>query len=134
MLFGDFVENLVRMDWVMVLTAIGLANMICAEMGLDPIAAGGTVATAMELTAKGLDSKDALRLDLKFGQSDDLLQALSLMATKKGHAKRIGQGAKAIAEEFGKPELFMGGSTFTKPVAVPLSKARSRLMASRMPK
>ena len=90
------------------LTAIGMANMICAEMGLDPIAAGGTVATAMELTEKGLVSKDALKLDMRFGETDDLLQALTLMSTKKGHAKRIGTGAKALAEEYGNSELFMG--------------------------
>ncbi len=89
-------------------TAIGMANMICAEMGLDPIAAGGTVATAMELAEKGLDARDALKLDLRFGQTDDLLQALTLMSTKKDHAKRIGQGAKALAEEYGNPGLFMG--------------------------
>ncbi|MBW2318112.1 MAG: aldehyde ferredoxin oxidoreductase family protein [Deltaproteobacteria bacterium] len=89
-------------------TVIGMANMICAEMGLDPIAAGGTVATAMELAEKGLDARDALKLDLRFGQADDLLQALTLMSTKKGHAKRIGQGAKALAEEYGNPGLFMG--------------------------
>jgi len=30
------------------------------------------------------------------------------MATKKGHAKRIGQGAKALTDEYGEPKLFMG--------------------------
>ncbi|MBU4345377.1 MAG: aldehyde ferredoxin oxidoreductase family protein [Desulfobacteraceae bacterium] len=90
------------------LTSIGMANMICGEMGLDPIAAGGTIATAMELEEKGLLTKDSLKLDLRFGNGEDLLQALTLMATKKGHAKRIGQGAKALAEEYGHPELFMG--------------------------
>ncbi|MBL7225143.1 MAG: aldehyde ferredoxin oxidoreductase family protein [Desulfobacteraceae bacterium] len=90
------------------MTVIGMANMLCAEMGLDPIAAGGTVATAMELADKGIASKDDLKLDLRFGHGDDLLQALTLMATKKGHAKRIGQGAKALTEEYGEPKLFMG--------------------------
>lgn len=90
------------------LTNIGIANMICGEMGLDPVAAGGTIATAMELEEKGLLTKDSLKLDLRFGNGEDLIQALTLMATKKGYAKRIGQGAKALAEEYGHPELFMG--------------------------
>lgn len=90
------------------LTTIGMANMICAEMGLDPIAAGGTVATAMELVEKGIADRDTLKLELGFGQGKDLLQALTLMATKKGHAERIGKGAQALAEEYGQPELFMG--------------------------
>ena len=90
------------------LTTIGMANMICAEMGLDPIAAGGTVATAMELVEKGIASKDDLKLDIRFGQGEEMLRVLNLMSTKKGHAKRIGQGPKALAEEYGQPKLFMG--------------------------
>jgi aldehyde:ferredoxin oxidoreductase len=62
----------------------------------------------MELAEKGIASKDDLKLELKFGQGDNILQALSLMSTKKGHAKRIGQGGKALAEEYGRPEVFMG--------------------------
>jgi aldehyde:ferredoxin oxidoreductase len=49
-----------------------------------------------------------LKLDLRFGQGEDLLQALTLMATKKGHAKRIGKGGQRLAEEHGEPGLFMG--------------------------
>jgi len=90
------------------LTAIGMANMICAEMGLDPIAAGGTVATAMELIQRGVATNEDLKADFRFGHAEDLLQALTLMATKKGHAKRLGQGAKALAHEFGNPQVFMG--------------------------
>jgi len=90
------------------LTTIGMANMICAEMGLDPIAAGGTVATAMELVEKGIADRDALKLELRFGQGEDLLQALTLMATKKGHAKRIGKGGDALAKEYGQSKRFMG--------------------------
>ncbi|MBW2108780.1 MAG: aldehyde ferredoxin oxidoreductase family protein [Deltaproteobacteria bacterium] len=90
------------------LTTVGMANIICAEMGLDPIAAGGAVATVMELAEKGLVSKEALKIDMRFGETDHLVTALTLMATKKGHVRRIGRGAKALAEEFGAPELFMG--------------------------
>jgi aldehyde:ferredoxin oxidoreductase len=85
-----------------------MANILCGEMGLDPLAAGGTIATAMELVAKGIVSRDDLKLELRFGQGEDLLQALTLMATKKGHAKRIGRGGLALAEEYGQSEIFMG--------------------------
>jgi aldehyde:ferredoxin oxidoreductase len=90
------------------LTTIGVANMICAEMGLDPMATGGTLAAAMELGEKDLISKDDLKLDLRFGHGEDLLQALTLMATKMGHAKRLGQGGDALVKEYGQPKLFMG--------------------------
>ena len=36
MLFGEVVENLVGMDWVMVLTAIGLAILSALLAGLYP--------------------------------------------------------------------------------------------------
>jgi aldehyde:ferredoxin oxidoreductase len=90
------------------LTTIAMANMICGEMGLDPLASGGTVATAMELVEKEKASKEDLKLEFRFGQGEDLLQALTLMATKKGHAKRIGEGGQALAKEYGQPRLFMG--------------------------
>ena len=90
------------------LSTIGMANIICAEMGLDPIAAGGTVATAMELVEKGIASKDTLKIELGFGQGEGLLQALTLMSTKKGHAKRIGKGGQALVIEYGQRKSFMG--------------------------
>jgi len=90
------------------LTAIGMANIICAEMGLDSVAAGGTVATGMELVEKGIADRDTLKLELRFGHEQDLLQALTLMATKKGHAERIGKGGQALAQEYGQPKRFMG--------------------------
>jgi len=90
------------------LTAIGMANIICAEMGLDSVAAGGTVATGMELVERGIADRDTLKLELRFGHEEDLLQALTLMATKKGHAERIGKGGQALAQEYGQPKRFMG--------------------------
>lgn len=90
------------------LTEIGMANMICAEMGLDPIATGGTMSTLMELAEKGIVSKNEIKLDIRFGDGQGLAQALTLMSTKKGHARRIGRGAKELAEEYGAPQYFMG--------------------------
>jgi aldehyde:ferredoxin oxidoreductase len=90
------------------LSTIGTASMLCAEAGLDPVAAGGTLATAMELVDKKVTTKDELKIDLQFGNDNSLLEALQLISTQKGHAKRMGQGAKALAESFERPDLFMG--------------------------
>lgn len=90
------------------LTTIGLANMICAEMGLDPIAAGGTMATIMDLAERGILSVDDLKLDLRFGQGEEMLKVLNLISTKKRYARTIGQGGKALAEEYGDHEAFNG--------------------------
>jgi aldehyde:ferredoxin oxidoreductase len=90
------------------LSTIGTASMLCAEMGLDPVAAGGTLATAMELVEKKVTTTDELKMDLQFGNDKGVLEALQLISTKKGHAKRMGQGAKALAESFERPDIFMG--------------------------
>ncbi len=90
------------------LAAIGMANMICAEMGLDPVAAGGMLATAMELIERKTVTPEELKIDLRFGNSDAMLEALRMISTKKGHAKRLGQGGKALAESAERPDLFMG--------------------------
>jgi aldehyde:ferredoxin oxidoreductase len=90
------------------LSTIGMANMLCAEMGLDPVATGGTLATAMELVQKKAATAEELKLDIGFGGGEGVLEAIQMISTKKGHAKRLGQGAKALAESFERPDLFMG--------------------------
>jgi aldehyde:ferredoxin oxidoreductase len=90
------------------LEVIGMANMLCAEMGLDPVATGGTLATAMELVEHKALTPEELKIDLRFGNGKAMLEAIRLMATKGGHAKRLGQGGHNLAESFGKPEMFMG--------------------------
>lgn len=88
--------------------AIGMASMLCGEMGLDPVAAGGTIATIMELVEKKVVTPEELKIDIRFGNAETMLEALRLMSTKKGYARRLGQGGRALAESFGMPEAFMG--------------------------
>jgi aldehyde:ferredoxin oxidoreductase len=90
------------------LEVIGMANMLCAEMGLDPAATGGTLTTAMELIEQKALTPEELKIDLHFGNGEAMLEAIRLMSTKGGHAKRLGQGGHSLAESFGKPEIFMG--------------------------
>ena len=49
MLFGDFVENLVTLDWVMILTAIGLAIVSALLAGLYPTWRACRIAPARQL-------------------------------------------------------------------------------------
>jgi len=104
MAIGSLGTNLGVVD----LEAVGRANMLCAEMGLDPIATGGLFATAMELVERGVLSSEDIKLDLKFGAADVLVKGMELVSTKKGFAKRLGVGGKVLAENSGSPELFMG--------------------------
>ena len=62
----------------------------------------------MELVEKGSLSSEDLGLDLQFGGADVLVKGLELVSTKEGYANRLGGGGKALAEDFGSPELFMG--------------------------
>jgi aldehyde:ferredoxin oxidoreductase len=90
------------------LSDIGTANILCAEMGLDPVATGGTFATAMELVEKKVTTVEELKADLRFGNGDGMIEAIRMMSTAKGHARRLGQGGKALAESFERPDFFMG--------------------------
>jgi len=49
MLFGDFIENLVTLDWVMILTAIGLAIVSALLAGLYPTWRACRIAPASQL-------------------------------------------------------------------------------------
>ena len=104
MAIGSLGTNLGIVD----LEAIGRANMLCAEMGLDPIATGGLFATSMDLIEKGVVSTEEFQLDLKFGAADVLVNSMELLSTNKSYGARMGAGGKALAENFGSPELFMG--------------------------
>jgi aldehyde:ferredoxin oxidoreductase len=82
--------------------------MLCAEMGLDPVATGGTLATAMELMEKGVISKENLNMDLRFGQAEDIAQALRIISTRPEHAGHLCRGGEEIANAYNRPDLFMG--------------------------
>lgn len=90
------------------LEAIGIANMLCAEMGLDPVATGGTLATAMELMEKAVVSKENLNMDLRFGHAEDIAQALRIISTRPEHAGHLFRGGEEIANVYNRPDLFMG--------------------------
>lgn len=90
------------------LEAIGRANILCAEMGLDPIATGGLFATVMEMVEKGVVPHEDLKLEIGFGASEALVKGMELVATKKGHAARLGGGGQAVSQAHGFPEFFMG--------------------------
>jgi aldehyde:ferredoxin oxidoreductase len=90
------------------LSTIGMANILCSEMGLDPIATGGTLSTAMEMVERGYLTSEELKLELGFGREEQVIQAIQRMSTQKGHAKRIGQGGWALCQKYGHKDLFMG--------------------------
>jgi aldehyde:ferredoxin oxidoreductase len=91
-------------DW----DAIVKATQICDEYGFDTMNAGGAVALAMECFEKGiLTAKDTGGLELRFGSGPALVEALRMIAERRGIGDILAEGIKAAAEHFGAPELGM---------------------------
>jgi aldehyde:ferredoxin oxidoreductase len=91
------------------LPAIIKANFWCNEMGLDTISAGATIAAAMELYEKGFIKKDELAdgPELKFGDSDAVIEWTKRMGGKTGLGAKMAQGSYRLCEMFGHTEFSM---------------------------
>ncbi|MCD6466093.1 aldehyde ferredoxin oxidoreductase family protein [Candidatus Bathyarchaeota archaeon] len=90
------------------LDAIIKANHYCNELGMDSISMGSTIAAAMELNERGYIPKEDLQgLDLRFGNSTALVEAVWRTAYKTGFGKYLALGSKKLCEIYGHPELSM---------------------------
>ncbi len=85
------------------LAAVNLANQICNEYAVDTIAAGATIAFAMECFEKGVITKEQTGgLELKFGDADAMLKALNMMVNAEGEfGKTLAQGSERAAKIWG---------------------------------
>jgi len=90
------------------LEAVARASYLCAEQGIDPVAAGSTIACAMELAEKGLIPEDDLGSELKFGDAEAVLLMLGRIARRRRFGDILAEGPAALVERYGQPELFMG--------------------------
>lgn len=85
------------------LAAVNLANQICNEYAVDSIAAGATIAFAMECFENGVITKEqAGGPELKFGNADAMLKALNMMVNAEGEfGKTLAQGSERAAKIWG---------------------------------
>ncbi len=85
------------------LAAVSRANALCNDYGLDTIAAGATIAWAMECFDAGiltLDDTDGI--ELGFGDADAMLQALDALAFRKGKfGDLLAEGSAKAAAKIG---------------------------------
>jgi aldehyde:ferredoxin oxidoreductase len=83
--------------------AIAVANQICNEYAVDTIAAGATIAFAMECFENGvITTQQTGGLELKFGDADAMLKALELMVNAEGDFGRtLSQGSERAANIWG---------------------------------
>ena len=85
------------------MAAVSLANQICNEYAVDTIAAGATIAFAMECFEKGIITKDQTGgIELKFGDADAMLEVLRQIVTASTpFGIMLGQGSERAAAAWG---------------------------------
>ncbi len=82
---------------------IAYANMLCDALGLDTISTGNVIAFAMECFEKGIIKKhEADGLELKFGNTETLIQLIRKIALREGLGDFLAEGVKKISEKLGK--------------------------------
>ena len=86
------------------LAAINLANQMCNEHAVDTIAAGATIAFAMECFENGIITTEQTNgLELKFGNTEAMMKALEMMLNAEGEfGKTLGMGSERAAKVWGK--------------------------------
>jgi aldehyde:ferredoxin oxidoreductase len=80
--------------------AVIQAARLCDLYGLDTISVGGTLAWAMECAEKGL-LPEAQKLGLRFGQPAPLLEAIAVIAQRRGLGALLAEGSRRAALELG---------------------------------
>ncbi len=85
------------------IAAIALANQMCNEYAVDTIAAGATIAFAMECFEKGVISTEQTNgLELRFGDAAAMIRALEIMLNGEGEfGKTLGMGSERAARIWG---------------------------------
>jgi aldehyde:ferredoxin oxidoreductase len=83
---------------------VAQANLLCDDLGIDSISAGGCVAWAMECYEKGILTKaDTDGLELKFGNVEAVFAAIKKIAAREGKlGALLAEGAKKAAQKVGK--------------------------------
>jgi aldehyde:ferredoxin oxidoreductase len=78
-------------------------NELCNEVGIDVISAAGTVAFVMECVEHGLIDveRDLGGLDLRFGNGEAVLEAIPLIADRRGAGELLALGSRAISQRVG---------------------------------
>jgi aldehyde:ferredoxin oxidoreductase len=89
------------------LPALFEANLECDLVGIDTMTAGSTIAWAMEMTQRGLLSKEETDgLDFTWGNADVLVPAIRKMASREGFGAILALGSRGAARALGRGEEY----------------------------
>jgi aldehyde:ferredoxin oxidoreductase len=88
------------------LESIVRANSLSADLGLDSISLGSTLAFAMECAEKGLLTPELTQgIDMRFGDAKTMLQVIQDIAARKGFGNLLAEGSKRVAGKVGKDSI-----------------------------
>ena len=83
--------------------AVIAADRLCDELGLDTMSAGVAIAFAMELTEKGIITKeDTDGIDLRFGNAEAMVEFVKKIGLRQGFGDILSEGVKRAAQKIGK--------------------------------
>ncbi len=77
------------------LSSIARANELCNKLGLDTISTGAAIAFFIELAEKGLVS-----YNIKWGQSEKMLELIEKIALREGEGGMLAEGVKKLSEKY----------------------------------
>ena len=85
------------------INSLQYANHLCNQYGLDTIAAGSTLAFAVECFENGIITKeDTDGIDLRWGNAEAIMAALHKLGTKDGaFGELFGDGVRAASKKLG---------------------------------
>ncbi len=89
------------------LEALQYANLLCNEVGMDPISFGATVGAAMELYELGILTDAQIGLEAPFGSAQALVTLAEMTAKGEGFGRELGQGSRRLCTKYGRPDLSM---------------------------
>jgi aldehyde:ferredoxin oxidoreductase len=85
------------------LEAVAYANQLCNMYGMDTISCGATIAWAMDCFERGiLTSAETGGIDLRFGNTEAMLQITEMIARREGFGDILAEGSSRAAEQIGK--------------------------------
>jgi aldehyde:ferredoxin oxidoreductase len=84
------------------LHAVSLANQLCNAYGVDAIAAGATIAFAMDCFERGIINEADTGMPLRFGDADAMLAMLEQMLTRQGFGDVLAEGSARAAQRIGR--------------------------------
>jgi len=82
---------------------VAKGNLICDDLGIDTISAGGVVGWVMECFEKGILTKqDTDGIEMKFGNAEGAFKLFEKIAKRDGFGDLLAEGVKKASQKVGK--------------------------------